>query len=203
MEASASKCPKCGTNLNWSADAGPFCPSCGWKEAAPPSQSGLVAPAAVIASEPPEGFNWGAFFVPFWWSIGMRLWTWAIVLFVVPLVGTIVGIALYSHGPGRGGVLGALILPVTGPLFYLCAGIYLGAVGNRMAWKSRPFSSVAEFRATQRVWAMLGAILFILAIALFFLGGGRIRNRLREFRHQRMEQRDQGDQPMRPFRRFR
>lgn len=198
MEATASKCHNCGANLSWSADVGPFCPSCGWKEAAPSAKT--VAPAA---AEPPEEFNWGAFFVPFWWTIGMRLWGWAAALFIVPFIGIIVGIALYSHGPGRGGVLGMLVLPVTGPLFYLCAGIYLGAVGNRMAWKSRPFASVAEFRATQRVWTIAGAVLFILAIALFFVGGGRFRNRFREFREHRTEQRDQGDQPMRPFRRFR
>jgi hypothetical protein len=39
---------------------------------------------------PPAGLNWGAFLLPFWWSIAHKAWVWMAVSLFVPFVGAIV-----------------------------------------------------------------------------------------------------------------
>ncbi len=55
---------------------------------APPSPP---APSArPIPMTAPQGLNWGAFLLPFFWSIAHKAWLWAVVSFFLPLVGGIV-----------------------------------------------------------------------------------------------------------------
>jgi len=39
--------------------------------------------------------------------------------------------------------------------------------GNEMAWKSRRFQSVAQFREVQRIWTRWGVILVVVPVAAF------------------------------------
>jgi len=187
--ATSKQCPKCGASLFWAEDIGSYCTSCGWKE--PPKQSsaapqyrstgyvpgtfshGDTGSAYTSASEAPSGFNWGAFLIPFWWCAGMRLWGWAVALVLVPLIGTIAGIVVAIMGAvalSRGGVMfGLAILAVTGPLFAIVTGIYLGSQGNELAWHSRPFDSVDQFMAVQRAWTAVGIVVFLAAVVLNFV----------------------------------
>jgi hypothetical protein len=45
--------------------------------------------------------------------------------------------------------------------------IVLGVKGNEWAWKSRSWSSIEQFKARQRTWAVVGIIIFI----IFFILG--------------------------------
>ncbi|MCJ7751527.1 MAG: hypothetical protein MUQ65_10605, partial [Armatimonadetes bacterium] len=51
-------------------------------------------------------------------------------------------------------------------IFGLAAAIYLGVNGSELAWRSRSFGSVEEFRAVQRRWDGWGSIVFAATIAL-------------------------------------
>ena len=42
--------------------------------------------------------------------------------------------------------------------------------GNEYAWKSRPWKSIEQFQATQKVWNIWGIVLFILNIVFFIIG---------------------------------
>lgn len=94
-------------------------------------------------------WNWGAFLIPFWWSIfnGQKSIAWTIFLInglnrVVP--------APYDWG---------LVIASLGLQFYL------GFMGNRLAWSSERFGGDYEnFIRTQRAWMIWG---FCLAGLLF------------------------------------
>lgn len=56
----------------------------------PGSYAGPAAPPTSYASgQAPEGLNWGAFLLPFWWSVFHKAWLWAIISFFVHPVGAI------------------------------------------------------------------------------------------------------------------
>lgn len=185
----SKQCPNCGAALFWAEDIGSYCTSCGWKQ--PPKQAPATPQYRSTGYVPgtyshgdtgtlyggadsydaPSGFNWGAFLVPFWWCMGMRLWGWAVALTLIPLIGTIGGVVLAVIGAiaGRGALLGIIIVVVTGPVFLLVSGFYLGAHGNELAWHSRPFDSVEQFMAVQRTWAAVGIVVFLATIVLNFV----------------------------------
>ncbi len=43
----------------------------------------------------------------------------------------------------------------------------LGAKGNEWAWKNKSWDSVEHFKRTQRTWAIIGLILFLLGLAVW------------------------------------
>jgi len=82
-----------------------------------------------------EKWNWGAFLLPPFWAAAMNLWGWfaaaVVCLLVIPFA-------------------------FVGGLFVAC---YLGAKGNELAWTSRRWDSVEQFRATQAAWSKAGILL--------------------------------------------
>ncbi len=54
---------------------------------------------------------------------------------------------------------------------YLCIipPFYLGTKGNEIAWKSRRWESLEQFKATQDVWNKWGLILFLIHLGLILL----------------------------------
>lgn len=48
----------------------------------------------------------------------------------------------------------------------LGVAIYLGVKGNELAWQARKYESVAQFKETQKKWAIAGLIVFIVQIIL-------------------------------------
>lgn len=129
-------CNQCGKENQPDANV---CAHCGTPiQAAVPQAPGTV-PVQGDVPEEIKGFNFGAFSLNWIWAFAHRL-------------------------PG----LGAAILILS---FIPCVGfinigfaIYLGFKGNELAWKSRPFQSVQQFKDTQRVWAIWGLIVFAAAI---------------------------------------
>ena len=45
----------------------------------------------------------------------------------------------------------------------------LGAKGNEWAWKAKSWSSVEDFRSTQRKWTIAGLIVFAIGVLLVIL----------------------------------
>lgn len=43
----------------------------------------------------------------------------------------------------------------------------LGAKGNEWAWRNKSWDSVEHFKRTQRTWAIVGLILFLLGLAIW------------------------------------
>ena len=83
----------------------------------------------------------------------VRGWNWgAFLLSWVWGIGNGVWIALLALIPGVGGIM----------MFVL------GAKGNEWAWKAKRWSSVEEFRRTQRKWAIAGLIFYGVVILLVF-----------------------------------
>ena len=95
-----------------------------------------------------SGWNWGAFLASWLWAFAHRL----------PLLGVAT-------------LLGWLFWGVFG----LMAAIYLGVNGNELAWRSRRFESVAQFRQVQRRWDMWGPVVLAATTGLlvvFWMGRG-------------------------------
>lgn len=97
------------------------------------------------------GWNWGAFWFGWLWLVNHKL------------VGAGIGLLVGSF------VLG--LIPVVNILAALAGfgvAIYLGIIGNRLGWQNRPFNSVEDFKACQRVWGfwVLGSFLFSVVIGV-------------------------------------
>ena len=80
-----------------------------------------------------QRWNWGAFFLSWIWAFAHRLPVWGIIGLVAQFV----------------------------PLAGWAVAIYLGVKGGELAWRERPFRSLAEFQATERVWGWWGVGLFL------------------------------------------
>lgn len=92
-----------------------------------------------------KGWNWGAF---------VFSWIWA-----------------FSHNLGSVAVISLIASFLNMGLF---ASIFLGIAGNEYAWKSRRFSSVEEFKDTQKKWTTAALIVLFFGILMFmglFLAG--------------------------------
>lgn len=87
-----------------------------------------------------RGWNWGAFVFNWIWAFAHNLGTIAIISLVVSFL----NMGLFSS-------------------------IFLGITGNEYAWKARRFSSVEEFKDTQRKWTIAGLIVLFFCIILFFV----------------------------------
>jgi hypothetical protein len=90
-----------------------------------------------------KGWNWGAFFLSYLWGWYHGLRGWSIILMY------------YTY------ILDRTVLRSTEDWFEylilrLVPVVYLGWKGNAIAWRRRPFQSVAQFRATERVWMYWG-----------------------------------------------
>jgi serine/threonine protein kinase len=90
------------------------------------------------------GWNWGAFLLPGFWSLGNQVWLGLLCSWV----------GLFAYGLG----------------WFVVGGI-LGAKGNEWAWKSRRWRSVEAFKSTQRAWAIGGALTWGSLIGLLVVAG--------------------------------
>ncbi len=89
-------------------------------------------------------WNWGAFLIPFWWSIFNGQRGIAVAIFLLN------GLDRVIPSPYDWGVTIASI----------GIGIYLGAMGHRLAWSSERFGGDYDhFIRTQRAWMIWGFIL--------------------------------------------
>jgi hypothetical protein len=105
------------------------------------------------ASKYGEGWNWGAFFCPGFWS--------------------------FFHGAYLAGVLYWLLFVAFMPASW-CVAIYLGIKGNEIALNKRGFANVHDFQATEKAWQYGGGALFVMFVliqALYFIALTLIRAR--------------------------
>jgi Pentapeptide repeats (8 copies) len=86
-----------------------------------------------------KGWNWGAFLLPWLWFVPNQVWG-GIVLWLLSLI------------PGWN--IG----------FALIFAIAFGLNGNEWAWKARPWDSAETFRKHQRLWAIIGFLVWGLII---------------------------------------
>lgn len=73
-----------------SAPSAQYTPSYGGPStatAAPPYPNRQIP---TVLETAPSGLNWGAFFIPFWWSIGHSAWVWTVISFFVHPIAQIV-----------------------------------------------------------------------------------------------------------------
>ncbi len=99
-------------------------------------------------------WNWGAFLIPFWWSIsnGQRGMASMIVLINVG--------SRWIPAPYDWGFIAAS----------LGIQVYLGAMGHRLAWSSDRFGGDYDrFIRTQRAWMIWGFVLAALLIGAFIV----------------------------------
>jgi serine/threonine protein kinase len=100
------------------------------------------ADAQVLPTEI-RGWNWGAFLLPGFWSLGNQVW-----------IGLLSWSGLVSWTLG----------------WFMTAGV-LGAKGNEWAWKSRQWQSVKAFKQAQRGWAIGGAVAWCNLTVLLVIAG--------------------------------
>lgn len=89
-------------------------------------------------------WNWGAFLIPFWWSIFNGQRGIAVAIFLLN------GLDRVIPSPYDWGVT----------IASLGIGIYLGAMGHRLAWSSERFGGDYDhFIRTQKAWMIWGFVL--------------------------------------------
>jgi serine/threonine protein kinase len=102
-----------------------------------------------------KGWNWGAFLAAPIWALSHRVF-WSGLLSLPLLLKSISFLKLdwqdncFYVSPWE--FWGTLTL-------YLLMALGLGSNGNEWAWKSKKWESIEAFKASQRVWAIAGAIL--------------------------------------------
>ncbi len=96
---------------------------------------------SMVPEEIANRFNWGAFFLNWIWGIGNKVY---FALFAL----------LFAFIPFLGGIV--------------CLGfsIWLGFVGNKLAWQNKQWESLEEFERIQKIWTNVGLILFFTCIIL-------------------------------------
>lgn len=98
--------------------------------------------------QPVKGWNWGAAILPGIWCFSNNVW---------------LGLLAWT---------GFLINLAIGLFMWMTIGLLLGMVGNELAWKSRDWQSIEEFKKHQRGWVVfivfLG-IIFMMSLGLLIL----------------------------------
>jgi len=119
------------------------------------NDSGLGKPAP---AEIARGWNWGAFWLPFFWGMSHRTYQ-TLLVFGLALATLCVDGVLFTSKSNmlpQIGFASALLWLAGIPL-----SIWYGARGNEWAWQNRTFQSVDEFRSIQKVWATWAVVIFV------------------------------------------
>lgn len=130
------RCSKCGFELSAEDNA---CPECGTENNIPQNVQLNQYEGFVkpVLIKVPGGFNFGAFILGGIWALGHGLW-----------IRGIIGLFLFCL-----------------PGVNLIYALYLGFMGNRLAWRKAACYDVEKFRKGQRKWAW-GGVVFLCFVAL-------------------------------------
>ena len=91
-------------------------------------------------------FNWGAcLFNSTWLAFNCNFW---LGFFIVPILLSIVSTVTMGFG-GFFAVIGLMV--------------YLGLKGNEIAWKTRPYKNLEEFKKNQKIWAWVAPVVLVLS----------------------------------------
>jgi len=91
----------------------------------------------------------------------MRRWNWGAFVFT--------WIWASQHGISTGWIV-VMVLLSLGPPLNLVQAVYMGLMGNRMAWRFRHFAGSEEFEQTERSWGRAALAVFALVAALLCTG---------------------------------
>lgn len=86
------------------------------------------------ASKYAEGWNWGAFFAPGFWTFAHRAYVWGLIYWI----------------------LFCFVMPAS-----WAVAIYLGVKGNEIALNNRSYADELDFEATESAWRYWGIGLFV------------------------------------------
>ncbi len=105
---------------------------------------------------PPElkGWNWGAFFFTTVWGVANN-----VHISLVALLG---------------------FVPIIGPIIGTLVSVVLGIKGNELAWKSRKYANIQEFKAVQGVWSRWAIILMVAFLLIMLIAGHYLLAKLHE-----------------------
>lgn len=120
-----------------------------------------------VSSElPPElnKFNWGAFILTWIWGVGHGVWV-ALLIIAIDFGMRIIGAAVIFWG-GEIGALVTLLIVLLGMGGELGFALWLGLKGNKLAWKTGRYNDVEKFKATEKKWAIVGLILFLVGLLM-------------------------------------
>jgi hypothetical protein len=124
---------------------------------------------AEVPTEVKGGWNWGAFWLPFFWGLSHRTYQ-TLIVFVLSLI-SLTYILVVSVTESKSDTTNGMVVII----FWLLGfpvSVWYGLKGNEWAWRNRQFHSVDEFRKVQKAWAVWAVILFALnmvGIAVFFV----------------------------------
>ena len=141
MEAEKEECPFCGGIISKNAQR---CKHCGELIDDNSRQSKFLYTDKL--PEQYNKFNWGAFCLSWIWGIGNKTY-----------------IAFVS--------LALAFIPFVGGLCSLAFSIWLGIKGNQLAWKNKNWKSLEHFNSVQRLWAVIGAIVFGVSFVFGIMAG--------------------------------
>lgn len=170
VSSQTDRCPRCGTPVGMIVNsndptATAYLPASG-------APAGIALQGANTSGEhgevPPElqgGWNWGAAFVTFFWSITHRVWWYVGLQFALFFWGLFIGIVGNLNKDLVPFILGNNLVT-----FALWIGfrIYFGTRGNAIAWQYRRFENPYHCLYVQDAWKPWGIVLFVLAM-LFLL----------------------------------
>lgn len=171
-------CTKCGTR---NSDETDVCASCGAPLKKKPGGVPTPPPGADFSEEQntPESprldnipnneedeytinrFNFGALMYPTYYTIGNRIWRWAIVMLGIcclPFLFPVLFESTRSFESIKYYMIGIFVIRFS-------FSAYLGFLGGRLAWETGMFTGIQQFRDMQRVWNTIG-ILTLLGILL-------------------------------------
>ncbi|HET9234040.1 MAG TPA: hypothetical protein VFP10_07885 [Candidatus Eisenbacteria bacterium] len=94
------------------------------------------------------GWNWGGFFLPYFWLIGHGRLSVGILLALSALVPFLSFIHL---------------------LLYPATALYLGYNGYELAWREQPYHSIGQLRERERAWMLWGAALSLVLFIMLFM----------------------------------
>ena len=100
-------------------------------------------------------FNWAAFLMPPIWLLGHQYWVWGLgyVITMVAAAHTKVEVSLLIN------------------LLQICFGIFLGARGNSMLWKTGRYRSIGELYRREKPWTNFALISFLVLLGLLLVVG--------------------------------
>lgn len=108
-------------------------------------------------------WSWGAFGLPWLWLMNYGM----VLPGIAWLVGSIL-INLLRFGPGNPLIKSLAIAIFSLALF--AGNLYLGTIGNQLAWKKRPFNGIDQFLAVETAWKNWSIGLFVFGVVCFCLG---------------------------------
>ena len=102
-------------------------------------------PSSLIDSKELKRWNWGAAILPGLWCLSNNVW-WGLLAWV-----------------------GFFINLATGIFLWFSVGFILGIAGNSLAWKSRKWKSIAEFKTHQKAWGIFLGVIGVISLISFLL----------------------------------